>query len=92
MLDFLWFLLIGLAAGWIAAKIMHGRTFGVWRNMLLGVTGALLGGLLFRLLNLQAQGSVGRLVMSTAGAVVLLFVVNWWKKWRSTKTPKPPAA
>jgi uncharacterized membrane protein YeaQ/YmgE (transglycosylase-associated protein family) len=39
-----WFLLIGLAAGWLAGKIMKGGGFGLVGDLILGVIGALLGG------------------------------------------------
>ena len=48
-MEFLWFLLIGLAAGWLAGKITKGSGFGVIGDLVVGVVGAMLGGLLFRL-------------------------------------------
>ena len=40
MLDLIYFLLIGLAAGWLAGKIMKVRSFGIVGNLVIGVTGA----------------------------------------------------
>ena len=43
MLDLIYFLLIGLAAGWLAGKIMKGRSFGLIGNLVISVIGAILG-------------------------------------------------
>ena len=40
----LWFLLIGLLAGWLAGLLVKGRGFGWLANMIVGVIGALSGG------------------------------------------------
>ena len=47
ILHLLWFLLIGLAAGWLAGQILKGGGFGLWGDLIVGVIGALLGGFLF---------------------------------------------
>ena len=52
MIDLIYFLLIGMAAGWLAGKLMEGRSFGLLGNLVVGVIGAILGGFLFRLVGL----------------------------------------
>lgn len=79
-MEFLWFLLIGLAAGWLAGKITKGSGFGVIGDLVVGVIGALLGGFLFGLLNIPASGLLGSLVVATVGAIVLLFLLRLIKK------------
>ncbi len=74
------FLIIGAVAGWFAGTIMKGRGFGALGNIAVGVVGAYLGGYLFSLFGLHAGGIVGSLVMATAGAVVLLWLVGLIKK------------
>ncbi|MBN1541807.1 GlsB/YeaQ/YmgE family stress response membrane protein [candidate division KSB1 bacterium] len=74
------FLAIGLAAGWIAGKIMKGKGFGLWGNLLVGIIGAFVGGFLFRLVGLISSGLAGELVMAVVGAVVLLWVIAAVKK------------
>ena len=74
------FLIIGGIAGWLAGLIMKGRGFGVMANIGIGIVGSILGGFVFRLLGLAAQGAVGELVTATAGAVLLLAVVSAIKK------------
>lgn len=76
MLDFLWFLLIGLAAGWLAGQIFKGSDFGLVGNLIVGVIGSILGGFLFRLVGLSAYGLLGSLICATVGAIVLLFLLS----------------
>ena len=79
MFDLIYFLLIGLAAGWLAGKIMKGRSFGLLGNLVVGVIGAVLGGLLFRLVGFAAIGLIGSLITATVGAIVLLFILQKMK-------------
>ena len=75
-----YFLLIGLVAGWLAGQIMKGKGFGLAGNLVIGVIGAVVGGWLFGVLGLSTYGAIGSIVMATVGAVVLLFVVGQLKK------------
>ena len=47
-----YFLLIGLAAGWIAGQVIKGRSFGLVNDLIVGVIGAFLGGILFGIFGL----------------------------------------
>jgi uncharacterized membrane protein YeaQ/YmgE (transglycosylase-associated protein family) len=71
-MDLLWFLLIGLAAGWLASQIMKGGGSGLAGDLIVGVIGSILGGFLFRLLGLSANGMIGGFVTATVGAIVLI--------------------
>ena len=77
----IWFLLIGLAAGWLAGQVMKGGGYGVIGDIIVGVIGALLGGFLFSRLGVSAgSGLIGSLIVATIGAIVLLFGVRLIKK------------
>jgi uncharacterized membrane protein YeaQ/YmgE (transglycosylase-associated protein family) len=68
--------LIGLVAGWLASSIMK-RGGSMIGNALLGMLGALVGGILFSLIGLGgATNIVGSIVIATVGAVVILAVVG----------------
>ncbi len=43
----LWFIIVGIVAGFLAGKLMKVKGFGILINLLVGVAGALLGGWLF---------------------------------------------
>ena len=75
-MDVVWFILIGLLAGWIAGKLMKGPDYGLLGDLAVGICGALLGGFLFRLLRLQPMDLVGRLVTATIGAMLLIWLVR----------------
>jgi uncharacterized membrane protein YeaQ/YmgE (transglycosylase-associated protein family) len=76
LMDIVWFLLIGLVAGWLASLITKREGKGIVNYLIIGVVGAFLGGILFRLLHLVAYGLLGELVIATVGAVILLFVLR----------------
>ena len=76
----LYFLLIGLFAGFLAGIIMKGRGMGFLGNLVVGVVGAYIGGFLFRIIGLSAYGLLGNIIMATAGAVVLLWIIGLVKK------------
>jgi len=44
--------LIGLIAGWLAGTLMKGSAFGVLGDSVIGVIGAFIGGILFRLVGI----------------------------------------
>ena len=79
-MEFLWFILIGLAAGWLAGQIMKGGGYGLVGDLIVGVIGALLGGWLFGLAGIAAGGLIGQLVVATIGAIVLILVLRLIKK------------
>jgi uncharacterized membrane protein YeaQ/YmgE (transglycosylase-associated protein family) len=70
---FAW-IIIGLLAGWIAAKITDAPQ-GLLRNLAVGLVGAIVGGLLFDGLGIQLMPSfLGGLVTATIGAIVFLLI------------------
>jgi uncharacterized membrane protein YeaQ/YmgE (transglycosylase-associated protein family) len=73
-MNFIWFILIGLAAGWLAGQLVKGTSFGLIGDIIVGVIGALLGGFLFSTFGLSTGGGLlGSLIVATIGAIVLLF-------------------
>jgi uncharacterized membrane protein YeaQ/YmgE (transglycosylase-associated protein family) len=71
----IWFIVIGLAAGWLAGQTMKGGGFGVIGDIVIGVIGALIGGFLFQRSGAFAGigAPLGSLIFATIGALVLLF-------------------
>jgi len=78
--NLLYFLLIGLAAGWLAGKVMKGSGYGLIGDLIIGVVGAFLGGWIFGLLHIAAGGLLGLLVTAFVGAVVLVWLLRMLKK------------
>jgi uncharacterized membrane protein YeaQ/YmgE (transglycosylase-associated protein family) len=76
----LWFLLIGIVAGWLAGQLMRGGGYGMFGDLVLGVVGSFVGGWLLAVLGLHAGGTIGTLVTATIGAVALIFIARLLKR------------
>ena len=80
-MSFIYFIIIGAVAGWLAGKIMAGGGFGLPMNMVLGIIGGVVGGWLFGLLGISTDGGlIGSLVTALAGAILILYVGRLIKK------------
>jgi uncharacterized membrane protein YeaQ/YmgE (transglycosylase-associated protein family) len=80
-MQFVWFILIGLVAGWLAGTLVKGGGFGVVGDIVVGVVGALLGGWLFSALGISSGGSLlGAIIVATIGAIVLIFILRLIKR------------
>lgn len=69
-------ILVGALAGWLAGKIMKLQG-GFWFNVLLGIVGSFVGGLLASLAGISAkQVSVGGVLISVLGACLVVWLVR----------------
>ena len=68
---------IGLVAGWLASAVV-GRGYGVVGDIVVGVLGSFLGGVIFRGLHVRSPAGemLGTILVAFVGAVVLLLVVR----------------
>lgn len=57
---FIWYIIIGIIAGFVAGKLMRGGGFGLFINLLVGIVGGVLGGWVFSLFGIAATGIMGR--------------------------------
>ena len=80
-MEFIWFILIGLVAGWLAGQLVKGGGFGVIGDIIVGVLGALLGGFLFSSLGASLGGGLlGSIIVATIGAILLIFILRLIKR------------
>jgi len=79
-MGFLWEIIIGILAGFLAGKIVKGSGMGILVDLIVGIVGSILGGWIFGLLGLAAYGLIGQLAMATVGAIVLLLIVRAIKR------------
>jgi len=78
---FLYFILVGAIAGWLAGQIMKGSGFGLLWNIILGIVGGLVGGWLFGELGISAGGGLlGSIITSAVGAIVVVFIAGLFKR------------
>ncbi len=75
-------LITGALAGYLAGLLVRRRSFGTFGNIIIGLVGALVGGLLFRVLNIRITGlptftfSLTDLLVAIVGAIVLVWVLQ----------------
>ena len=86
-------LVVGLAAGWLAGRIIQGTGFGIVGDLLIGIVGALIGSWLLPQLGVHlGSGIVMAIVNATIGALILLLVLRlirgggrwqagWGRRW-----------
>ena len=72
----LWFLIIGIVAGWLAGNIVKGGGFGLIGDLVVGVVGSFIGGAVYSFLGFSAYGTIGEIIMATVGAVILLWLIR----------------
>ena len=69
-------IIIGAIAGWLAGILVKGYGFGLIGNIIIGILGAGLAGLLAPRLGLYTESLLGNIVAATLGALVLLLIVG----------------
>jgi uncharacterized membrane protein YeaQ/YmgE (transglycosylase-associated protein family) len=83
VINFILWLLFGALVGWLASIVMRtDAQQGALLNIIVGIVGAFLGGLIFNLLGFSGANindgtfNLGSLIVSFIGAVILLGIVN----------------
>ena len=93
--QFVVWIIVGLLGGSIAGLIIRRerRGFGIWRNLGLGLAGALVGalvgGLLFWLLGLfpgldSVRISLRDVVAAVIGSFIVLLALSLWQRWKGS--------
>lgn len=73
-------LIFGALAGWAASKLMKSE-HGLVTNIVLGIVGSLVGGLLARIIGIKTDGfSIGALLIAIGGACLLIWGLRKVKK------------
>jgi uncharacterized membrane protein YeaQ/YmgE (transglycosylase-associated protein family) len=86
MTNFLVWIIVGAIIGWVASSLMRQRE-GLLLNIVVGIVGAFVGGLLLSpLLGVgtinQGNFSLPGLIVSLLGAIILLAVVSLFRRSR----------
>jgi uncharacterized membrane protein YeaQ/YmgE (transglycosylase-associated protein family) len=74
MTGLIWWIIVGLVAGWAAGKLMKGSGFGTLGDIILGIAGAVIGGFLVGILGFAAGGMIGTIIVAILGACVLVWL------------------
>ena len=72
----IWWIIVGLIAGWAAGKIMKGSGYGPIMDVVIGVVGAIIGGWVMSLLGFGGGGLIWTIIVAIIGAVVLVWLVR----------------
>jgi uncharacterized membrane protein YeaQ/YmgE (transglycosylase-associated protein family) len=73
----LWWIIVGLIAGWITGKLMKGSGYGALMDIIVGIVGAILGGFIMRALGFSGQGGmIYTIIIAVLGAVILTFLLR----------------
>ena len=77
----IYWLVVGLIAGWLAGLVMKGGGYGIIVDILLGIVGGFLGGWLFGRLGIwPAGGMLGSIIVAFVGAVILVGITRVLKR------------
>ena len=76
-MEIVYFLIFGAVAGWIAGLISKGGGFGLIGNIIVGILGAVIGGMLADAFDIATGSLLAQLAMAVVGALVLLFLLNF---------------
>jgi uncharacterized membrane protein YeaQ/YmgE (transglycosylase-associated protein family) len=71
-----WWIVVGLIAGWATGKIMKGSGYGLVIDIVLGIVGAVIGGYLMGALGLGGGGLLYSIIVAIIGACLLVWVVR----------------
>jgi uncharacterized membrane protein YeaQ/YmgE (transglycosylase-associated protein family) len=81
----IWWIIVGLIAGWITGKIMRGSGFGALMDIVVGIVGAIVGGFIMRAVGFAGSGGmIYTILVAVFGAVVLTLIVRLVTKGRVT--------
>jgi uncharacterized membrane protein YeaQ/YmgE (transglycosylase-associated protein family) len=78
-------IIIGGIAGALAGRVVEGGGFGIVGDIVVGIVGALLGGLLAHILGIDSSvGLIGSFLLALIGSVVLLAILRLFSRGRAT--------
>ena len=73
----IWWIIVGLIAGWITGKLMSGGGYGAIMDMVVGLIGALIGGFIIRSLGFAGQGGIiYTILVAIGGAIILTLLIR----------------
>lgn len=72
-MEYVWFVLVGLAVGLVVGRFLAGNNFGLPGDIAFAVAGALVGGAALGVTGLVPEGGQGgRIVLAAMGAFIAL--------------------
>lgn len=73
----IWWVIVGLIAGFITGKLMKGSGFGALMDIVVGIVGAVIGGYIMQALGFAGQGGlIYTIFVAVLGAVILTLLIR----------------
>jgi uncharacterized membrane protein YeaQ/YmgE (transglycosylase-associated protein family) len=73
----LWWIIVGLIAGWITGKLMSGGGYGAIMDIVIGIIGAVVGGFIMQKLGYAGSGGLlYTILVAVLGAVILTLLLR----------------
>ena len=73
----IWWIIVGLIAGFITGKLMKGSGFGAIGDIVIGIIGAIVGGFIMRAVGFTGQGGmIYTILVAIVGAVILTLLLR----------------
>ena len=72
----IWWLVVGLIAGFLASVVMRGGGYGIVGDIVVGIIGAFIGGFLASLLGLGSGGLLWTVFIAFIGACILIAILR----------------
>jgi uncharacterized membrane protein YeaQ/YmgE (transglycosylase-associated protein family) len=79
----IWWVIVGLIAGWATGKIMRGAGYGPLMDIVLGIVGAVIGGWIVTALGFGGGGMIYTIIVAILGACILVAVARMLSGRRS---------
>jgi len=81
MIGIIIWLIVGGIVGWLASLVMRtDAQQGILLNIVVGIVGAFIGGLIFTGGSINADITVTSFIVSLIGAIILLAIVNLFRR------------
>jgi uncharacterized membrane protein YeaQ/YmgE (transglycosylase-associated protein family) len=81
MFEILWWVIVGLIAGWATGKLMRGEGYGVLMDIVIGIVGAVIGGFIMEHLGFSGRGGmIYTILVAIGGAVILTAILRMAKR------------
>jgi uncharacterized membrane protein YeaQ/YmgE (transglycosylase-associated protein family) len=73
----LFWIIVGLVAGFLASVVMRGGGYGILGDIIVGIVGALIGGFVMNLLGLSTGGNlIYSIIVAFIGACILIAILR----------------
>ena len=86
----LFWIIIGLVAGFLASIMMRGRGYGVIGDIVVGIVGALIGGFITSAFGLTGGGLIYSIVVAFVGACILIAILHAISRGTRRTLDSPP--